>query len=178
MIPKRWARGTSSTWASRLRQPAKAEPFGSRRPDRPLSVLFPKRASISGMPTKSGWSTSECMISTKWWPSYEQQGLKSKTRNLIRTSGASLVCMTLKEIPSNCGSLQTELLIVPRVRRNKSLTKLFKRAGRISIIAAPGAHSEAAANSADANRSKASIADQMRRTIGYEILSTYRFFRS
>jgi glyoxylase I family protein len=32
------------------------------------------------------------------------------TRNLIPTSGASLVCMTLREIPSNCGNLHNSAL--------------------------------------------------------------------
>ena len=42
----------------------------------------------------------------KRWPSYERQELRSKIPNLIQTWGASLVCMTLREIPSNCGSLR------------------------------------------------------------------------
>src|SRR5215472_5618555 len=45
------------------------------------------------------------MTSIKWLPSYEPQELRSKTRSPIPTLGASLVCMTLREILSNCGNL-------------------------------------------------------------------------
>src|SRR5215468_11672605 len=52
------------------------------------------------------------MTSTKWWPSYERQELRLVTRNLIPTSGASLVYMTQREIPSNCGNLHNSALYI------------------------------------------------------------------
>jgi hypothetical protein len=76
--------------------------------DPPFSVLSLRRATISGMPTRSGWSTFESGTSTKWPPSYEPQESPSRlTRSLIPTAG-SLACMTLREIRSNCGNLEDE----------------------------------------------------------------------
>jgi hypothetical protein len=53
--PRRWGTGISNTWGQRSHQRARAEPFGSKRPDRPRSVPFPKRVAISGILTRSGW---------------------------------------------------------------------------------------------------------------------------
>src|SRR5215469_14307617 len=55
MIPKRWGTGTCNTWGSRPNQQERADPFGSKRPDRPSLVPFPKRPSISGTLKRSGW---------------------------------------------------------------------------------------------------------------------------
>ena len=55
MIPQRWDAGTCNTWGSRSHQRARAEPFGSKRPDQPRSVPFPKRVAISGILPRSGW---------------------------------------------------------------------------------------------------------------------------
>ena len=59
----------------------------------------------------------ECMTSTKWLPSCERQGLTSKARTLIPRSGASLICMTQREIPLNYG------------KRHKWCSKCPARAG-------------------------------------------------
>jgi len=48
---KRWGVGTSSTWESR----STGNPFGSKRQAPRLFTPFPRRATISGMPKRSGW---------------------------------------------------------------------------------------------------------------------------
>jgi hypothetical protein len=107
-IRQRWGFGTSNTWELRSLQQATRQPFGSRRPDQPFSVLSPRRATISVIPKRSGWSTFESGISIKWPPSYKPQESPLRfTPSLIPTAD-SPACMTLKEIRSNYGNPQNQ----------------------------------------------------------------------
>src|SRR6266850_1387903 len=54
-IRQRWGVGISNTWGSRSHQRATRNPFGSKRQDPPFSLLSLRRATISGMSTRSGW---------------------------------------------------------------------------------------------------------------------------
>src|SRR5215469_16502169 len=76
------------------------------------------------------------MTSTKWWPSYERQELRSKTRNRIPTLGALLVCMILREIPSNCGNLHNSAPSATGVRDLRCSVVLPLRRG----LREPSAH--------------------------------------
>src|ERR1700733_9302599 len=55
MIRKRWETGICNIWESRSPQRARAKPFGSKRPDQPPSVRFPRLLNISGILTRPGW---------------------------------------------------------------------------------------------------------------------------
>jgi len=105
-IRKRWGFGTSNTWESRSYPRATGNPLGSKRPDPPLSLHSKRRATISGIPRKSGLLNFRVRDLDKMAAQLQAAGMRSRwTRSLIPTAGLP-ACMTLREIRSNCGSLR------------------------------------------------------------------------
>jgi hypothetical protein len=108
-IRKLWGFGTSNTSESRSPHRAKGVPFGSKRQDPPLSLLSRRQASISEIPRRSGCSTFESGISTKWRPSCNLRISRSRLPPTI-PSASSPAYMIPREIRSNCGNLRIHTL--------------------------------------------------------------------
>src|SRR5579872_3823633 len=67
VILKHWETGICNTWESRSHQRARAKPFGSKRPDQPPSVRFPRyREGIAVQPFSPSvfrvglWEVQQC----------------------------------------------------------------------------------------------------------------------